>query len=336
MMKQAFLISVLFLLACLFTSFDEKSVPDVKDYIDKYKDIAIEEMHRSGIPASITLAQGLHESGIGKGKLALNSNNHFGIKCKKDWGGESFYWKDDDRINGKLIESCFRVYSNVWQSYYDHTNFLLNNERYHRLFELDRTNYVEWAKGLKECGYATDERYADKLIKTIKQYQLFEFDIEEESELLNNDEAYDEIISKIEEPNNIPAAEQIPENYKRDMYAAEEIKPQIEETANEFENLRSNTILEIPPVNNDFVVENGKEEKPSMLIPEEAEEPAIITSQEEQIQLAPSYNIAAFPTTSMIPSESSKIEKLKPVTKPSRSRNNLIQMVRKPRISRRN
>ena len=148
-------------------------------YINTYKDIAIREMQRSGIPASITLSQGIIESSWGGGELASNSNNHFGIKCKDYWTGPSYYIEDDDYENGRLIKSCFRAYANPEESYIDHTNFLMNNERYHALFTYAQTDYVNWAKGLKACGYATDAEYAEKLIRMIEKYNLHRFDTQE-------------------------------------------------------------------------------------------------------------------------------------------------------------
>ena len=155
--------------------------PSAEDrYIQNYKDIAIAEMHRSGIPASIKLAQGLLESQAGKSPLAVKANNHFGIKCKKTWLGPTYYKKDDDRDHkGKLLESCFRAYDFDHQSYIDHTNFLLHRERYKDLFSYGRQDYVNWAIGLKRCGYATDRKYAQKLIKTIENYNLAQYDLEE-------------------------------------------------------------------------------------------------------------------------------------------------------------
>lgn len=148
----------------------------VDEYIQTYKDIAQREMRRSGIPASIILAQGIHESAWGRGKLAVNSNNHFGIKCKDYWEGPTFYTEDDDYENGKLIKSCFRSYDNVEFSYIDHTNFLVESPRYAKLFTYDKTDYRNWAKGLKECGYATDPKYTQKLIRIIEEHGLTQFD----------------------------------------------------------------------------------------------------------------------------------------------------------------
>jgi flagellum-specific peptidoglycan hydrolase FlgJ len=146
-------------------------------YIDSYKDLAIIEMYRTGVPASITLAQAIHESASGTSNLASNSNNHFGIKCKSYWRGKSYYHKDDDRnTQGELIESCFRAYDAVEDSFIDHSNFLKFSDHYQRLFTLDRTDHIAWARGLKECGYATDKRYTEKLINIIKKYNLSTYD----------------------------------------------------------------------------------------------------------------------------------------------------------------
>ncbi len=151
--------------------------PEVSSYIDEYKYLAIDEMVRSGIPASITLAQAILESNAGVSKLARESNNHFGIKCKDYWNGSSYYHPDDDRDpNGKLIPSCFRKYESVSDSYKDHSSFLMMTEHYSLLFGYDKTEYKRWAEGLEMCGYATDCRYAEKLISTIELYDLYEYD----------------------------------------------------------------------------------------------------------------------------------------------------------------
>lgn len=140
-----------------------------QNYINQYKDLAIEEMKRYHIPASITLAQGLLESGAGMSDLARKGNNHFGIKCH-DWTGRTTYHDDDAR------QECFRAYDNVYESYEDHSRFLARNSRYSRLFKLSRTDYKGWARGLKECGYATNPRYAQKLIEIIELYKLYVYD----------------------------------------------------------------------------------------------------------------------------------------------------------------
>lgn len=139
------------------------------NYIDKYKGLAIEQMERYRIPASITLAQGLFESGAGESTLARKSNNHFGIKCGSTWTGP--YVCHDDDAPGER----FRVYRNVRESYEDHSLFLKKN-RYAALFQLKMTDYKGWARGLKRAGYATDPSYAQRLIRIIEQYQLYRYD----------------------------------------------------------------------------------------------------------------------------------------------------------------
>ena len=138
--------------------------------IDQYKDIAIEQMLRHHIPASITLAQGLLESGAGKGDLVRKGNNHFGIKCGGDWDGRRTYHDDDAR------GECFRVYDSAFDSYEDHSLFLRGRSRYQSLFQLKITDYKGWACGLKAAGYATDPQYAQKLIDIIQLYQLDQYD----------------------------------------------------------------------------------------------------------------------------------------------------------------
>ncbi len=146
------------------------------DYILKYKDIAIEEMHQSGIPASIKMAQALLESGAGKSTLAREANNHFGIKCGGQWTGGTFYREDDDYHKGKLIESCFRKFKNAEESFSAHSDFLVNQKRYAFLFEFNNKDYHSWAHGLRKAGYATDKAYPQKLINLIEKYKLYELD----------------------------------------------------------------------------------------------------------------------------------------------------------------
>lgn len=171
-------------LVCLIplTSFTWYNPMDViaNDYLETYADLAVVEMYRSGIPASIILAQGLHESNYGTSDLATKANNHFGIKCKSYWQGGTFYHEDDDYKRGKLIESCFRSYNSALESYVDHSNFLMQSSHYGKLFELSKTDYIGWAYGLKECGYATDISYTQKLIKKIEKYNLDVFDRSED------------------------------------------------------------------------------------------------------------------------------------------------------------
>ena len=168
-----------------------------ESYIDTYKHIAIAEMHRTGIPASIKLAQGLLESGAGKSTLATQANNHFGIKCGGSWEGGTFYREDDDyNADGQLIKSCFRSFDSPAESYYAHSNFLTDQNRYAFLFDLSYLDYHAWAKGLKKAGYATDKAYPSKLIKIIEKYQLYNYDDQAPTEVvLNQNEPADEIVS---------------------------------------------------------------------------------------------------------------------------------------------
>ncbi|CAI8161468.1 MAG: Exo-glucosaminidase LytG [Bacteroidota bacterium] len=139
-------------------------------YVLQYAEMAQKEMKKFGIPASITLAQGLLESQAGMGELAAKSNNHFGIKCHKGWRGPSV--SHDDDAKGE----CFRKYKKVEQSYRDHSEFLRYRDRYSKLFKMKKTDYVSWAHGLKKAGYATDPQYAYKLISLIERYELWQFD----------------------------------------------------------------------------------------------------------------------------------------------------------------
>lgn len=169
---------VIFLYSFSYSATDIPIEDRVKyDYIDQYKDIAIAEMYRTNIPASIILAQGLLESQAGKSSLAINANNHFGIKCKKYWNGNTYFHKDDDlNHRGVLIESCFRQYDSVLESYIDHSNFLKQGAHYSKLFNYSRTDFANWAWGLKEAGYATDKMYPIKLIKLIQEFELYKYD----------------------------------------------------------------------------------------------------------------------------------------------------------------
>lgn len=139
-------------------------------YISTYAEIAVQEMYRSGIPASITLAQGMLESGNGRSELAVKSNNHFGIKCHNNWNGGRVYHDDDAK------GECFRKYDHVHQSYRDHSDFLRYRDRYKFLFDLKPTDYKGWAYGLKKAGYATDPSYPTKLIRLIEEYRLYQYD----------------------------------------------------------------------------------------------------------------------------------------------------------------
>lgn len=176
-----------------------------RQYIDRFYPIAVAEMERSGIPASIKLAQGILESGVGSSELATNANNHFGIKCGGSWDGEGYYVKDDDRdADGNLIKSCFRVFESPEESYIAHTEFLRDPNkayRYGSLFEFSNTDYENWAHGLKEAGYATNPDYPNLLIGIINNNNLTQYDLLTKADLdqafvTNYPKERDEIINK--------------------------------------------------------------------------------------------------------------------------------------------
>jgi len=152
------------------------------NYVNSYKALAIAEEQRSGVPASITLAQGLHESEAGMSELVRNSNNHFGIKCKEDWKGAVFYHDDDSR------QECFRSYATAADSYRDHSDFLRRSARYAFLFQLDPADFEGWAYGLKKAGYATNIRYSQILIKLVKDYRLQQYTLIAVGKLQASDE----------------------------------------------------------------------------------------------------------------------------------------------------
>ena len=141
-----------------------------EEYITKYSSLAIDEMNRYNIPASITLAQGILESGSGESRLAKKGNNHFGIKCHNNWNGETIVEDDDEK------GECFRKYERVIDSYRDHSLFLIEGKRYSFLFKYRHTDYKKWARGLQKAGYATNSEYSDLLINLIKKYNLSKFD----------------------------------------------------------------------------------------------------------------------------------------------------------------
>ena len=179
MRRSYFLWAVAFWL--FLGSFSKESAKRLAgNYVDRYKEIAMEEMKRSGIPASIKLAQGMLESDLGRSPLAIDANNHFGIKCGKNWAGGTFFKHDDDTDkDGNVIQSCFRTFANPEESYVAHSEFLTNpikQSRYGFLFQLPATDYKSWAQGLKSAGYATDPAYPAKLIKLIEEHELFVYD----------------------------------------------------------------------------------------------------------------------------------------------------------------
>lgn len=154
------------------TSKVKATTEDVKKYISDFKETAKSNMKSHGVPASITMAQGILESGVGFGQLAKEANNHFGIKCHTGWTGESVKYDDDAE------QECFRKYKDPAESYRDHSTFLSSRKRYESLFKLDKGDYEAWANGLKKAGYATDTLYPSKLIGIIERYELYKFDNE--------------------------------------------------------------------------------------------------------------------------------------------------------------
>ncbi|HEU4903269.1 MAG TPA: glucosaminidase domain-containing protein [Flavisolibacter sp.] len=162
-------VALLFLAAACSQSLFAQSKTQIEAYIEKFKDIAMAEMARTGVPAAITLAQGIHETGAGTSDLVLKSNNHFGIKCKTEWEGEKVYHDDDAR------GECFRKYDDPFVSYKDHSDFLRNRPYYASLFKLDPTDFEGWAFGLKKAGYATNPKYPQILIKLIRDYNLQDY-----------------------------------------------------------------------------------------------------------------------------------------------------------------
>ncbi len=165
----------------------EKQPGHIRKYIIQYKDIAIAEMQKYGIPASIKLAQGMLESNYGRSELAKNAHNHFGIKCRKDWEGNRYNTHSNEWISQKKrMEprmSCFRAYPSAAESYRAHSLFLRQNSRYESLFVFAPTDYKAWAKGLQKAGYATDPDYANKLISIIQRYALYRFDGVDKNEI---------------------------------------------------------------------------------------------------------------------------------------------------------
>lgn len=176
-------------------------------YIEKYHEIAIRQQRAHGIPASIILAQGLLESGAGRGRLATQANNHFGIKCH-EWTGDRIYHNDDEE------NECFRKYSRANDSFEDHSLFLVNRPRYRNLFSLNPTDYKAWAHGLRAAGYATDPAYAQKLISLIERYNLHEYDLAKRSLFAPKDERTPDVSSS-----NVSAQESA-----RDIYRSNYIR----------------------------------------------------------------------------------------------------------------
>lgn len=188
------------LLFPLFSFANFISEDDRQLFINRFVDIAVEEMERTGIPASIKLSQAIIESGWGQGSIAEEANNFFCIKCYNGWQGPTFKEWDDEKE-----KSCFRKYDNVIQSFIDHSDFLSQNARYQPLFQLDALDYKAWAYGLKECGYATNVQYAEKLIRVIEDYGLWVYDYAVTTNGMNTldteeIEEEEEEIAQVEEP----------------------------------------------------------------------------------------------------------------------------------------
>lgn len=182
-MKKNILLLIIFISTALTISAQNISVKErTEAYINSYKDLAIQEMLRTGVPASIKLAQGILESQFGESPLAKNANNHFGIKCKTEWTGEKTYQDDDAR------GECFRVYTSAAESYRDHSDFLKTRPHYSFLFKLEPTDFSGWAYGLKRAGYATNKTYPEKLLRVIEDYQLQQYTVQGIA-LLNNKKA---------------------------------------------------------------------------------------------------------------------------------------------------
>lgn len=168
-MKNLSLIVAL-VFSCLFAIGQAPKRTTIPEYVSKYKDDAIKDMMKMGVPASITLAQGILESESGNSPLAKEANNHFGIKCHNDWTGATYHQDDDAK------DECFRKYNHVLESYDDHGRFLRERPRYASLFDHEISDYKGWARGLKSAGYATNPRYAELLIKLIEEYELHQYD----------------------------------------------------------------------------------------------------------------------------------------------------------------
>jgi len=166
----SYLISFFFFLLFPFSLSAQYTEADIYNYIETYKDIAIQKMAEYKIPASITLAQGIFESACGTSRLATEANNHFGIKCHKEWQGETIKHDDDE------LQECFRKYTEAADSYNDHSQFLITRPRYSKLFTLNIMDYKSWANELKAAGYATNPQYADRLISLIERFNLAQQD----------------------------------------------------------------------------------------------------------------------------------------------------------------
>ncbi len=194
--------SLLFFVLCL-ASYSQSRTEKIKAYINKYKDLALEQAAKFHIPASVVLAQAIKESDFGNSQLALATNNHFGIKCHKEWGGDSYAF-DDDTLN-----ECFRTYPSVEDSYVDHSMFLASRPRYAFLFDNKINDYYSWCVGLKQAGYATAWNYTDELLLIIKVFHLDELD---NVNYLATKDAAGELLAQ-QEKNIIEIGRETQENY---------------------------------------------------------------------------------------------------------------------------
>ncbi len=215
----------------------------VQNYVNQYKDLAMAEMRRTGVPASITLAQAILESQSGESKLAQKSNNHFGIKCKTEWTGEKTYHDDD------LRQECFRVYPTVEDSFKDHSDFLKNREYYTALFKLDPTDDKGWAYGLKKAGYATEKTYPTRLLKLIEDFELHQYSVQalENKDLPINNERVE---TKLTTPANTPivkssAVTSMPVNNSPRLRVINQTKPPVVEEQEKMDSLVNQTAAAI-------------------------------------------------------------------------------------------
>ncbi len=215
----------------------------VQNYVNQYKDLAMAEMRRTGVPASITLAQAILESQSGESKLAQKSNNHFGIKCKTEWTGEKTYHDDD------LRQECFRVYPTVEDSFKDHSDFLKNREYYTALFKLDPTDDKGWAYGLKKAGYATEKTYPTRLLKLIEDFELHQYSVQalENKDLPKNNERVE---TKLTTPTNTPivkssAVTSMPVNNSPRLRVINQTKPPVVEEQEKMDSLVNQTAAAI-------------------------------------------------------------------------------------------
>jgi LysM repeat protein len=234
----------------------------VQNYVNQYKDLAMSEMRRTGVPASITLAQGILESQSGESKLAQKSNNHFGIKCKTEWTGEKTYHDDD------LRQECFRVYASVEDSYRDHSDFLKNREYYTALFKLDPTDDQGWAYGLKRAGYATEKTYPTRLLKLIADFDLHQYSVQalENKDLSTSHERVEpKAPTTATTPNNTPIVKStsltsMPANNSPRLRVINQTKSPAEEEQEKMDSLASQTAVAIENANQEqTIVVNNQE-----------------------------------------------------------------------------